>query len=219
MADKTFFDNLKRSFRDVTITETNEINTAEFLEAAESLAGLFDILGTTAFAVPKNDMHQNITKVRTFHLTAPTQTSTLQSLVAHELSTSSHTATQGLLWLTRTLTFTKLAMRNTLSSNADFDAAVASGATAGKPKQELADSFRAAYKDSLAKYHNFMVKGLFKVAMNAVPYRETFVENLAQGGDKLKVKAQLEEWLTGMERVAGILEPWIEGVKWPGRTD
>lgn len=65
----TFFDTIKRSYEDVEITDKG-INTSQFLEASESLVSLFgnplytqlttDLLGSTAFAVVKNDMTGNI---------------------------------------------------------------------------------------------------------------------------------------------------------------
>jgi len=62
---------MKRSYEDVQVT-SNGINTSQFLEASESLVTLFgtsvfqrreltvDLLGSTAFAVVKNDMNGNI---------------------------------------------------------------------------------------------------------------------------------------------------------------
>jgi hypothetical protein len=73
----TFFDTIKRSYQDVQITDKG-INTSQFLEASESLVTMFgmesptptvtnlreidvlDLLGSTAFAVVKNDMNGNI---------------------------------------------------------------------------------------------------------------------------------------------------------------
>ena len=62
----TFFDN-KRSFVDVPVDESkdNAISTSEFLEAAEALTGLFDILGSVAFNPVKSDMNGNV-KVRRY---------------------------------------------------------------------------------------------------------------------------------------------------------
>ena len=61
----TFFDTLTKSFVDVPVDESKDkaISTAEFLEAAESLTTLFDVLGGAAFKPVKSDMTGNI-KVR-----------------------------------------------------------------------------------------------------------------------------------------------------------
>ncbi|KAJ9636865.1 hypothetical protein H2199_007859 [Coniosporium tulheliwenetii] len=69
----TFFDTLKRSFTAVPIDSSNDnaIPTSEFLEAAESLTTLFDVLGSVAFTPVKNDMLQNVKKIRDRQLAAP----------------------------------------------------------------------------------------------------------------------------------------------------
>jgi len=61
----TYFDNAKRSFTQVPVnaSKDNAISTSEFLEASESLTGLFDVLGSVAFNPVKSDMGGNI-KVR-----------------------------------------------------------------------------------------------------------------------------------------------------------
>lgn len=98
----TYFDG-KKSFNDVTIDQSkdNAINTTEFLEAAEALTQLFDVLGGVAFNPVKNDMGGNIKKIRERQLAAPVDSETLQDLVRNELKTKKHTATEGLLWLNR----------------------------------------------------------------------------------------------------------------------
>ena len=57
----TYFDG-KKSFADVSVdsAKDNAINTTEFLEAAESLTTLFDVLGSTAFKPVKSDIQGNI---------------------------------------------------------------------------------------------------------------------------------------------------------------
>ncbi len=103
MSDATFFEQMKRSFVDVSITpDTKYINTTEFLEASESLVKLFDLLGSTAFSVVQKDMSGNIEKIRARLLANPDKSETLQDLVLNEKSIDKkRTATQGLLWLNR----------------------------------------------------------------------------------------------------------------------
>ena len=80
MATPTFFQALKKSFTDVPIdtSKDNTILTTDFLEATESLCGLFgksntsqssmsyiligtlDIMGSVAFTPVKNDMLGNV---------------------------------------------------------------------------------------------------------------------------------------------------------------
>ncbi|OBT56564.1 hypothetical protein VE04_03078 [Pseudogymnoascus sp. 24MN13] len=98
-----FLDTIKRSFVDVTVNKDKEnaINTSEFLEAAESLTTLFDVLGSVAFQPVKNDMLGNIKKIRDRQLDDRRESETLQELVVNELKTKKHVATEGLIWLVR----------------------------------------------------------------------------------------------------------------------
>lgn len=58
----TYLDTLKRSFIDVPVhaDKENAIPTVEFLEAAESLVSIFDVLGSVAFSPVKSDMLGNV---------------------------------------------------------------------------------------------------------------------------------------------------------------
>ena len=56
----TYFDG-RKSFAEVDCGDKdNAINTTQFLEAAESLTTLFDVLGSAAFKPVKSDMQGNI---------------------------------------------------------------------------------------------------------------------------------------------------------------
>ncbi|KAL9087061.1 MAG: hypothetical protein Q9159_003825 [Coniocarpon cinnabarinum] len=120
---KTYFDNDdKKSFADVPIERDNNngIPTTPFLDAAESVVGLFDLLGSSAFKMVKSDMTGNIKvtthcvsavaargltqleqKLRDRHLEAPNDSNTLQELVINEIKAKKHTASEGLVWLIR----------------------------------------------------------------------------------------------------------------------
>jgi len=195
MPGSTYFDTAKRSFKDVTVTN-GEIATGEFLEASESVVALFDLLGSTAFAPVQKDMTGNIKKIRDRETADPDNSKTLQSLVKSELAEKKHTATEGLLWLNRGLTFTALALRKNCNN----------------PSEELSVSFTSSYGETLKKHHNMLVKGVFSLAMKACPYRADFYKKL--GNDEDEVKVKLEEWLTSLELCIDILGKWIETVKW-----
>ncbi|ODQ60221.1 hypothetical protein WICANDRAFT_54012 [Wickerhamomyces anomalus NRRL Y-366-8] len=188
----TFFDEQKKSFVDVPVTD-GKISTAEFLDASESLIKLFDLLGSTAFTVVKNDLQGNVTKVRTRLLETPDKSATLQDLVLNEIAEKkSKTATQGLLWLSRGLQFTAQAMSETVDNK----------------DKELKKTFTDAYNKTLVKYHSFVVKPIFKLAMNACPYRKDFFEKLGQ--DQEKVLKQLIEWLEALESIVKIIFEFFE---------
>ncbi|KAJ4331707.1 hypothetical protein N0V87_008936 [Didymella glomerata] len=196
----TFFDGVKKSWQDVPVdaSKDNAISTTEFLEAAESLTTLFDLLGSAAFKPVKNDMSGNVKKIRDRQLAAPTLSETLQELVLNELKEKKHTATEGLVWLNRGLDFTAQALRHNISN----------------PQKELADSFRDAYGNTLKPHHSFVVKPLFSAAMSATPYRKDFYAKL--GGDDAKVQQQLESYLAALEKIVATLNQFLarKEAKW-----
>ncbi|KFH44562.1 Pleckstriny domain-containing family A member-like protein [Hapsidospora chrysogenum ATCC 11550] len=190
----TIVDTFKQSFVNVPIDADNDnaIATTEFLDAAESLTSIFDVLGGVAFSPVKNDLLGNIKKLRERQLAAPDASKTIQDLVKNELATKKHTATEGLVWLVRGLEFTCIA----LSSNV------------AKDTEELSDSFRAAYGTTLKPHHSFVVKPIFSAAMSACPYRKTFYEKL--GSDPEKVRSELRTYLQGLDKIVAILKGFLD---------
>ncbi|KAE9963748.1 hypothetical protein BLS_008964, partial [Venturia inaequalis] len=131
-------------------------------------------------------------KIRDRQLAAPTQSENIQDLVRNELATKKHTATEGLLWLVRALDFTAQALRRNLTTDSE----------------ELADSFRGAYTNTLKPHHSFVVKPIFSAAMSATPYRKDFYKQL--GDDDAKVKSTLETWLAALENIVTILKAFLD---------
>ncbi|KAI9570706.1 het-c2 protein, partial [Boletus coccyginus] len=178
------------SFADVPITAEG-VDTLAFLEASEGVVRLFKLLENPAFALVVSDLEGNITKVRTRYLAHPTQSTTLELLTLNEQSEKKRTATEGLLWLLRGLQFTHQALH----------------AAQSDPYIELSKAFTKGYETSLKQHHNFVVKGLFSVAMKACPYRKDFYVKLAadpDGGASAtddKVEEELNRWLEGLERI------------------
>lgn len=208
---KTWFDTLKTHFLTVQLDASKGIDTQSFLSAAESTTSLFDLLGSVAFTPVKNDMMGNITKLRTRYDAAPAQSATIQSLCKAELANKSHTATEGLLWLVRGLDFTAQALRADLTENASISA------TGAKPKVELADSFRKAYKNTLAPHHSFLVKPIFSATMSATPYRNDLYKRMAGPGvDAASVGEAVEKWLSALEERVSILKAFLASpeAKW-----
>ncbi|EER38624.1 conserved hypothetical protein [Histoplasma capsulatum H143] len=126
----TWFDTLTRGFDAVPVADDNAISTSEFLEAAESLTTLFDLLGSVAFTPVKNDLLGNIKKIRDRQLAAPAESETLQALVLNEIKAKKNTASVGFLWLVRGLDFTAKALRHNISF----------------PNDELSTSFRSSLR-------------------------------------------------------------------------
>ncbi|KAK3324377.1 glycolipid transfer protein domain-containing protein [Cercophora scortea] len=196
-AGGTFLDTFKKSFTDVPIAAENAISTTEFLEAAESLTTMFDLLGSVAFSPVKNDMLGNVKKIRERQLAAPADSDTLQNLVRNELKAKSHKASEGLVWLVRGLEFTCIALTQNVAN----------------PSHELADSFRSAYGVTLKPHHSFLVKPIFSAAMSACPYRKDFYEKL---GPEERVQAELHEYLAALEKIVEILKAFLatKEAKW-----
>ncbi|KAM5475488.1 hypothetical protein MauCBS54593_001179 [Microsporum audouinii] len=189
----TWLDTMKRSFRDVPIDESsdNAISTTEFLEAAESLVKLFDILGSVAFTPVKSDLLGNIKKIRDRQLAAPAESETLQALVTNELKAKQHKATEGMVWLIRGLDFTAQAFSKNLASDSD----------------ELSTSFREAYTNTLKPHHSFVVKPIFSGAMSATPYRKDFYAKL--GKDEQQVHAAMRAEIAALEKIVTILNEFL----------
>ncbi|ORY86270.1 glycolipid transfer protein domain-containing protein [Protomyces lactucae-debilis] len=191
----TWFDQQKRQWPEVPITEQG-VSTTEFLEAATALVKLFDLLGSSAFAIVQNDMTGNINKIKARQQSHPAQCASLEQLVKGEVTEKKRTATEGLLWLLRGLAFTALALRRSLDN----------------PSEELAVSFTQAYGDTLKKHHSFVVKPLFTLAMKACPYRKDFYAKL--GADQAKVTSQLEANTAALQKIVKQLEVFYETGKY-----
>ncbi|KAF8522433.1 glycolipid transfer protein domain-containing protein [Hysterangium stoloniferum] len=176
----TYFDTIKKSFADVPITDAG-VDTVAFLEAAEGLVGLFDLLGSTAFGVVQSDLKGNIAKVRTRYNATPELSATLEQLVLNEKKEKKQPATEGLMWLLRGLAFTAQALQR----------------SHGDKSEELSVSFNKSYEGTLKQFHNFVVKGVFALAMKACPYRKDFYEKL--GSPPEKVDQELGVWLAALD--------------------
>ncbi|KUJ16477.1 glycolipid transfer protein [Mollisia scopiformis] len=190
----TFLDTVKTSFTDVPVDKEKDyaISTTEFLQAAESLTTLFDVLGSMAFQPVKNDMLGNVKKIRDRQHAAPAESANLQDLVLNELKTKKHTATEGLVWLVRGLDFTAIALSQNLAT----------------ASEELSVSFRNAYGNTLKPHHSFMVKPIFSAAMSACPYRKDFYVKL--GDDQEKVEQELRVWLAALVKLLAILKGFLD---------
>ncbi|QPC76464.1 hypothetical protein HYE68_007216 [Fusarium pseudograminearum] len=191
----TIVQSLKRSFVDVPVDAANgdAVSTTEFLEASESLTTIFDAIGGMAFGPVKKDILGNVEKLRARQAAAPAESGTVQDLVRNELKTGKHTATEGCLWLVRGLDFTCQALERNVANSSE----------------ELADSFRTAYGNTLKPHHSFVVKPIFSAAMSAVPYRKDFYAKL--GENPQQVEADLQTYLASFTKIVNILKAFING--------
>lgn len=123
------------------------------------------------------------------------------------------------MWLLRGLSFTCKALQY---------------AQANKT-QELSVTFTTAYEETLKKFHNFVVKGVFsvriflfvadasnselhakQVAMKACPYRKDFYSKLAvdpEGGPPAsteRVNEALDKWLAALSAMVAQMEAFYQ---------
>ena len=136
----------------------------------------------------QSDINGNLKKL-TAHQ-EKTGTTTLQAMVRTEMekktTKKSGSATDALLWLKRALSFIRI-----------FLAQYVEGA-------QLKDCAGTAYTESLRKYHNFLVRGVFSMAMKAVPSREGFSKAL--GGEGATEEDVVAEVKVYAEAMAAVLE-------------
>ncbi|KAJ3306468.1 hypothetical protein HDV03_005078 [Kappamyces sp. JEL0829] len=193
----TFFDTHPASYGSgsVNIQGNNEVETLPFLAASEVLVQLLDTLGS-AFSPVKSDIQGNINKIKTRYEASPDKSKTLQSLVLAEKTEKNKNATEALLWLKRGLEFTSLALRHNIDN----------------PNEELSASFSKAYGETLSKFHSFLIRPIFSVAMSACPSRANFYAKLGDG-EVDKVKTQLNEWVAGLEQKVAIVAKFYEAEK------
>ncbi|KAI0725271.1 het-c2 protein [Fomitopsis betulina] len=188
-----------KSFADVSVTDAG-VDTVQFLLAADGVVGLFDVLGSAAFTAVQSDLKGNIAKVRARYDANPALSATLEQLVENEKGEKKRTATEGLMWLLRGLSFTCKALQNAQANQAE----------------ELSVAFTKSYEATLKKFHNFMVKGIFSVAMKACPYRADFYAKLASdpaGGAAVTTEVLnegLNQWLAALDSIVKRLEAFYE---------
>ncbi|KAI9324397.1 glycolipid transfer protein domain-containing protein [Obelidium mucronatum] len=185
------------SFSNVSYTKDECVETASFVSACDGLATVFDSLGV-AFAFVKSDIVGNIAKVRAKQEELPHRFTTLQSIVKNELSNqntskSTRTATEGLLWLKRTLDFTHQGLKMNWESPTN---------------EELSVSLTKSYQVTLAPYHSVFVQPLFTMTMKACPSRADFYNNL--GITNAKSRQQFQNWLNGLGRCVYNLNEFYE---------
>uniref|UniRef100_A0A8H7N2J2 Glycolipid transfer protein domain-containing protein n=1 Tax=Bionectria ochroleuca TaxID=29856 RepID=A0A8H7N2J2_BIOOC len=188
----TVLQTFKQAFTDVAVDADNKVDTTQFLEAAESWTTLFDSIAAVAFSPVKKDMLFNVGRIREQQTAAPAESTTLQDLVEHELKSNKQNAADGLLWLIRAIDFTLRALKRTVDN----------------PKEELAESFRNSYKETLKPYHPFWIKPVFTASMSLCPYRAAFIANL--GDDAEKATSELKTHLEALSQIINILSPFIE---------
>lgn len=195
----TFFSSMEKSFMDIHLGADGSIPVEEFLNAAKSLIPLFDKFNATAFAPVKMDFQGNIRKIHQKYSTNTESFTTLQKIILFELNKKQHqlsnSATMALLWMKRGLEFIREFLAELLKGEPDLAVAVGS-----------------AYSKTLRNFHGWVVRGVFAVAVKALPYRDVFISHLAVPGEESHgslfiqcVMSDIEQYITAMDVVIKII--------------
>ncbi|KAJ9109009.1 hypothetical protein QFC21_000335 [Naganishia friedmannii] len=181
--DVPFYKTVKRSFKDVQLE--GGVQTDQFCEACDAVIQFFDLFKNAAFSVVQNDLSSKIARVRERLEANPRTSQTLEQILIDEKQENVPFATGALTWLLRSLKFTTLGLRLNFAN----------------PKEELSTSMTKAYDRTLRPYHGFMIRPLFRLAMNVCPYRAKFYPALGEPEDV--VMQELDQWLAGLEVILG----------------
>ncbi|CEP11008.1 hypothetical protein [Parasitella parasitica] len=175
------------SYTDVQVGK-HGIDTAQFLEATDGTVNMFDLFGSAAFSVVQSDMSNNVSKIRARFLENPIEYNTLENLMAKEAHLKRRLATEAVLWLKRGLDFTAQSLEHSIKN----------------PDEELTVSFSLAYDKTLKPYHNFLVRPIFNLAMNACPWRKDFYESIGvQTDESIQL---MRSWLEALLRLIAKLD-------------
>eukprot|EP00050_Salpingoeca_kvevrii_P018842 m.79246 g.79246 ORF g.79246 m.79246 type:complete len:513 (+) comp8177_c2_seq1:196-1734(+) len=173
-ADRTFFSQMEHKFGDVTIHGDDGIDTREFLEACRCIVPFLNSVGSTTFAPVKSDINGNISKLQGHFDANPVRFNSLQSLVLSEIDANtvaaSGSATDALVWLKRALEFINILLSE-----------VVMGA------ETIVAAATTAYEQTLKQHHNWVVRGIFSVALGSVPYRHDFLRSLGPAEEEIVI--------------------------------
>ncbi|CAN0358139.1 unnamed protein product [Lampetra fluviatilis] len=197
---ETFFGVMAQRFSDAELQDEQGIHVEPFLRACASIVPVLDKLGPTAFAPVKLDFVGNIRKITQKYETDRAAFPTLQSIVRHELSSGTalvrNSTTEALLWLRRGLKFLLELLTEVREGQANLHVALSN-----------------AYGRTLRRYHGWVVRGVFALALRAAPALDGFLAALtAREGDptgpefRAQLNRDLDTYLGAMRAQLGALD-------------
>ncbi|OWF42560.1 pleckstrin homology domain-containing family A member 8-like [Mizuhopecten yessoensis] len=200
----TFFSTMEPSFMDIKLEEDGGIPVQPFLGSCRSLVPIFDKFNATTFAPVKMDFQGNIRKIQQKYSTKPSDFTTLQRMVLFEMRSQQHhlssSATVALLWMKRGLEFIRAIFQEMLEGQPDLCLAV-----------------NNAYSRTLKPFHGWVVRGVFAVAVKALPYKEVFITQLRATGHPgegsiflQSLMADLDSYCTALDEVIRILKDFYK---------
>jgi len=182
-----------KSFADVPVTDKG-VDTVQFLEAADGLVNMFDLLGSLVFGFVQTDLRENISGVRSSYHAKPQVRNTLEELVYSEVADRQKHGIDSLRRLTRGLAFTCASLQHSRANERD----------------EMHICFKRAYDTVLRRHHNFAIRTVVTVALKACPRRVDFYARIAQGGSQESLTLELDKWLAGLDLIVKHLSRFYE---------
>jgi len=161
-----FFSELRHTFSKLSSLSFNEIHSELFLSTCESYLDLIDKLNSTTFISFRSDANGNINKLRKKISTDPSKFQTLYSIINDEISDQitkeKNSTTNALLWLKRSMNFLACFLH-------EF----------GQGDKSVEDAMNKSYGQTLKRFHGWITRGVFSVALKSVPSNEDFLISLA----------------------------------------
>ncbi|CAF1461763.1 unnamed protein product [Rotaria magnacalcarata] len=163
---KTFFSELSYSFAELTSLKFEEIHSELFLSTCEQYINLIEKFNSKTFIPLRADANGNINKLKRKISNDPNKFQTLYSIVNDEIiaktTKEKNSATDALLWLKRSIHFLGCFLHEY-----------------GQDNQTVEDAMNKAYGQTLKRFHGWITRGVFSIALRSVPYKEEFLVSLA----------------------------------------
>ncbi|UJR29904.1 hypothetical protein I4U23_017452 [Adineta vaga] len=163
---KTFFTQLPFTFAQLSCLPFKDIHSELFLSTCEQYLTLIDKFNSTTFTPLRADANGNISKLRRKISNDPNKFQTLFSILNDEINAKTtkekNSATDALLWLKRSIAFLSCFLH-------EF----------GQGDRSVEDAMNKAYGQTLKRYHGWITRGAFSIALRSVPYNEDFLVSLS----------------------------------------
>ncbi|CAM2717981.1 unnamed protein product [Rotaria socialis] len=163
---KTFFSELSYPFAKLTSLKFEEIHSELFLSTCEQYINLIEKFNSKTFIPLRADANGNINKLKRKIINDPNKFQTLYSIVNDEIiaktTKEKNSATDALLWLKRSIHFLGCFLHEY-----------------GQDNQTVEDAMNKAYGQTLKRFHGWITRGVFSIALRSVPYKEEFLMSLA----------------------------------------
>ena len=196
-----------RLFSDVCRLENkDDMTVSSFVIAAGSIVEILDRFNTSVLTPVRSDVAGNISKIdaslKNYSKKGQVdlETCSIQCLIRLEIaagkSTTDPSASVGLVWLTRGLSF----VAQFLVSLADPSC------------EDARQAASVAYQNTLRKFHGMMARAVFSVALQALSSRPSqFL--LSIGGENCgldEIRKDIKYYVSGLEEVLDSLKPFLD---------